>query len=67
MLTRYLRQRWDEGARNSAALVAEIQTQGCTGAASTLRRYVARWRTGSQRSGRRRSGDDRMSLHDGWF
>lgn len=55
----YLRQRWDEGARNSAALLAEIQTQGFTGAASTLRQYVARWRTGSRRSGRRRSGDDR--------
>jgi transposase len=33
----YLRARWDEGERNSATLLAEIQAQGFTGAASTLR------------------------------
>jgi transposase len=55
----YLRQRWDAGERNSAALLAEIQAQGFTGAASTLCQYVANWRTGSPRPGQRRSGEDR--------
>ena len=54
----YLRQRWDEGERNSAALLLEIQEQGFTGAASTLRQYVRPWRTGPRHTGRRRSTDD---------
>jgi transposase len=45
----YLRQRWEEGEPNSAALCAEIRAQGYTGAASTLRQYVRAWRTGPRR------------------
>jgi transposase len=54
----YLRQRWNEGERNSAALLLEIQEHGFTGAASTLRHYVRAWRTGLRHGGRRRSTDD---------
>lgn len=54
----YLRRRWTEGEHNSAALLCEIQAQGFTGAASTLRQYVCAWRTGPRRPGRRRSGED---------
>lgn len=54
----HLRQRWDDGERNSAALRREIQERGYTGAASTLRAYVRAWRSGSRRPGRRRRGDD---------
>lgn len=50
----YLRARWEEGEHNSAALFAEIQTHGYTGAASTVRQYVREWRTGPRRPGRRR-------------
>jgi len=53
----YLRRRWTEGEYNSAALLVEIQAQGFSGAASTLRQYVRAWRTGPRRPGRRRSGD----------
>jgi len=53
-----VRQRWDEGERKSATLLAEIPAQGFTGAASTLRLSVAKWRTGSRRTGRRRTADD---------
>lgn len=54
----YLRRRWEEGEHNSAVLLQEIQEQGYTGAASTLRQYVRAWRTGSRRPGRRRRSDD---------
>jgi transposase len=54
----YLRQRWEEGEHNSAALCAEIQDQGFTGAASTVRKYVRGWRTGPRRPGRRRRAED---------
>lgn len=54
----YLRRRWEEGEHNSAALLREIQAQGYTGSASTLRQYVRTWRTGSRRPGRRRRSDD---------
>lgn len=53
-----LRQRWEEGEHNSAALFAEIRAQGYTGAASTLRPYLRAWRTGPRRPGRRRRGED---------
>ena len=39
-------------------LLQEIQEQGYTGAASTLRQYVRAWRTGPRRPGRRRHGED---------
>ncbi len=58
----YLRQRWDDGERNSAALLHEIQERGYTGAASTLRQYVRAWRSGSRRPGRRRQGDDTATV-----
>jgi len=54
----YLRQRWEEGEHNSAALLAEIHLQGYTGAASTVRQFVRSWRTGPRRPGRRRRGED---------
>jgi transposase len=54
----YLRQRWEDGEHNSAALFAEIQTHGFTGAASTVRQYVRGWRTGPRRPGRRRRSAD---------
>jgi transposase len=49
-----LRQRWEEGEHNSAALCAEMRKQGYTGAASTVRKYVRGWRTGPRRPGRQR-------------
>jgi transposase len=54
----YLRQRWEDGEHNSAALFAEIQQQGFTGAASTVRQYVRGWRTGPRGPGRRRRAED---------
>ncbi len=54
--TTYLRLRWAQGERNRAALLLEIQAQGFTGAASTVRQYVRAWRTGPRRPGRRRRG-----------
>jgi transposase len=54
----YLRQRWEEGEHNSAALFVEIQEHGYTGAASTVRQYVRAWRTGPRRPGRRRRAED---------
>jgi transposase len=40
----YLCRRWGEGARDGAALHAEIQKQGWTGSARTVRRYLAQFR-----------------------
>jgi len=40
----YLCRRWEEGARDAAALHLELQEQGWTGSAKTVRRYVARFR-----------------------
>ena len=57
----YLRERWEEGEHNSAVLLQEIQEQGYTGAASTLRQYVCAWRTGPHHPGRRRQGEDSES------
>jgi transposase len=54
----YLRGRWDAGEHNSATLLAEIRAQGYTGAASTLRQYVAAWRAGSRRPGRSRQKNE---------
>jgi transposase len=59
--TAYLRRRWKEGEHNSVVLLHEIQEQGYTGAASTLRQFVRAWRTGPHRPGRRRHGEDRAS------
>jgi transposase len=57
----YLRQRWEEGEHNSAALFAEIREHGFTGAASTIRQYVRGWRVGPRRPGRRRRAADAAS------
>jgi transposase len=54
----HLRQRWEDGEHNSAALFAEIREQGFRGAASTVRHYVRGWRTGPRRPGRGRRGED---------
>jgi transposase len=40
----YLCLRWNEGARDATALHAELQKQGWTGSARTVRRYVAQFR-----------------------
>jgi transposase len=40
----YLCRRWNEGARDGAALHAEIRKQGWTGSARTVRRYLAQFR-----------------------
>jgi transposase len=40
----YLCLRWNEGARDANALHAELQKQGWTGSARTVRRYVAQFR-----------------------
>jgi len=40
----YLCRRWNEGARDGAALHAEIQKQGWAGSARTVRRYLAQFR-----------------------
>jgi transposase len=54
----YLRERWAAGERNSRVLLAEICAQGYRGAASTLRQYLAAWREGPRRPGRRRGAAD---------
>jgi len=56
-----LRQRWEAGEHNGAALYAAIRQQGYTGAVSTVRQYVQSWRTGPRRSGRRRRGEDAVN------
>jgi transposase len=53
-----LPQRWEAGAPNRAALGAEIQAHGFTGAASTVRQDGRGWRTGRRHAGRRRRGED---------
>jgi transposase len=40
----YLLRRWNEGARDGAALHAEIREQGWAGSARTVRRYLAQFR-----------------------
>jgi transposase len=51
-----LRERWASGERNSRVLFVEIRALGYRGAESTLRQYLARWRPGPRRPGRRRGG-----------
>jgi transposase len=52
----YLRERWAAGCDNAAELWRELQAQGFTGSAGTVRRYVGAWRTAPRRPGRRRRG-----------
>ena len=40
----YLCRRWNEGARDGAALHAELRKRGWTGSARTVRRYLAQFR-----------------------
>jgi transposase len=54
----YLRERWAAGERNSRVLFAEIREQGYRGAESTVRQYLAAWRGGPRRPGRRPAGAD---------
>jgi transposase len=42
--TPYLRQRWNEGVTDAAALHAELREQGWTGSEQTVRRYVRPFR-----------------------
>lgn len=41
----YLKHRWDEGIRNASTLFTELRSQGYTGSAMSVRRYVSSWRT----------------------
>jgi transposase len=47
----YLRERWSGGCHNSLQLWREIHEQGFPGAASLVRRFVARWRATPGRRG----------------
>ena len=49
----YLRERWEAGEQNTATLFRELQAQGYTGAASTLREHLAAWRSVPWQPGRR--------------
>lgn len=49
----YLREQWDAGVQDTARLWRALRTQGYTGAASTVRGYLARWRTTPAKTGRR--------------
>lgn len=40
----YLRQRWEEGCRNSKQLLREVRQRGCRASWTTVRRYVQGWR-----------------------
>ncbi len=48
----YLRARWAAGCHNARQLWRELQAQGFPGAASLVRRFVARWRPEPGRRGR---------------
>jgi len=47
----YLRERWEAGCHNSLQLSREIEAQGFRGAASLVRKFVARWRPAPGRRG----------------
>lgn len=47
----YLRERWEAGCHNSLQLWREVRAQGFAGAASLLRKFVARWRAAPGRRG----------------
>jgi transposase len=49
----YLRERWNAGEQNAAALFREIQALGDRGSASTLREHLSRWRSEPRTPGRR--------------
>jgi transposase len=46
----YLRQRWEQGCHNAAALARELAQQGFKGSGYAVRRYVAAWREPSNPS-----------------
>ena len=48
-----LRQRWDAGERNAAALWRALRAEGFPGSAGSIRRSVGRWREEPGRRGRR--------------
>jgi transposase len=45
----HLRRRWSEGVRNAEELTRHIRTLGYTGSYDMVRRYVALWRTPTER------------------
>src|SRR5579863_1110486 len=47
----YLRQRWDAGDQNAAALYRDLRAMGFTGAPGTVRQYVRPWRPEGARPG----------------
>jgi transposase len=49
----FLRERWNAGEQNAAALFRAIRAQGYRGSASTLREHLSQWRSEPHRPGRR--------------
>jgi transposase len=49
----YLRERWNAGEQNAAALFRQIQAQGYRGSASALRQHLSQWRIEPRTPGRR--------------
>lgn len=49
----YLRERWAAGEQNGRVLLAELRERGYRGGASALYAYLAHWRSGPPRRGRR--------------
>src|SRR5438067_534158 len=47
----YLRERWEAGCQNAAALWRELRARGFTGSPSRLRQYLRPWRTRPGRQG----------------
>jgi transposase len=52
----YVRERWNAGEDNSGVLFRAIQARGYTGSATMVRTYLADWRSGPRRPGRRIRG-----------
>jgi len=62
----YLAQRWTEGCHNSAQLHRELRAQGYRGSESSVRHFVARWRTELPKGLRRaRSGEGLLTPNAG--
>lgn len=51
----YLRERWNAGEQNAHRLWEELKGRGYQGAASTVRSWLSRWRTGPQKTSRKTS------------
>lgn len=56
----YLRQRWNEGCQNASTLHKELLQKGFTGAESTVRYFVRKWRPEGNRVGKPAEGAKRL-------